>query len=78
MTKIKKIGPDIVSIKPDTPAQIADDGTILNPLVVTYVDVFLDNNIVVQVERPISIEKINDKVKEQMRTVDGVKEGAIL
>lgn len=50
----------VESIKPGDPSQVADDGTILNPVPYLAANIEFADGITVQIERPLTVVKIQD------------------
>ena len=77
MVKIKKFTV-IKTIKPDpTKPTILKDGTIKNPIPYNAVNIEFDDEILIQVEKPLTITKIKtayNKAKPS-KTIDGISEG---
>jgi len=77
MPKIVKMT-KVTSIKAGLGSTVLSDGSILNPEPYSAVNIYLDDGRKVQVERPLTIEKIQaavvvpDKVPEE---IDGIREG---
>jgi len=57
MPKIVRLE-EVYSIKPGDPPDVAPDGTILNPVPYHAADIWFDDGITVQVERPLTPAKV--------------------
>lgn len=78
MPTITRLTP-IESIKPGDPPQVAPDGTILNPVPYSAVDIAFDDGVVVQVERPLTKAAVKAAYlaarQAQQATLDGLSTG---
>lgn len=75
ITRIERIN----SIKAGSNSQVLEDGTILSPDPYHAADIYFDDGIVVQVERPLNDAKVaaahQAEVLRRAATVDGVSTG---
>lgn len=76
MIKIVKMT-EIKTIKKSPNSTVKADGTIVNPMKITVINLKFDNNKTIQIERPISMQKIKTELAKQspILTFDGITEG---
>lgn len=78
MPKIIRIQ-EVYSIKAGDPPDVAPNGTILNPLPYYAANITFDDGILVQVERPLDMDKIWTAYQAALAAIsppiDGIYEG---
>ena len=72
----------VESIQPGIPPQIAPDGTILNPVPYLAANVTFDAGVTVQVERPLTVLKLQAAYKDATAAkgpvLDGIAPGDLI
>lgn len=78
MPRIIKITP-VESIKAGPNSTVLENGTILNPVVYSAADILFDDGIWVQVERPLTPDKVREAYRAardaQQAPIDGIGPG---
>ena len=70
---------EVTSIKKGPLSEILPDGTILNPEPYHAVDITFDDGVVVQIERPLTKQKVIDARKSGSKAaVDGISVGDVI